>query len=126
MDRLFVYGTLRLGSTNAYAQKLASEAHHVGRGQIRGRLYRVTHYPALAEPQRGDDFVTGDVFEGISGELWRELDGYEGDEYVRESTEVLLESGESVTAFVYRYLPSTNQLKRIRSGDWHQPDRIES
>ncbi len=123
MDRLFVYGTLRLGSTNAYAQKLAGVARHLGVGKIAGRLFQVAHYPALLPPQTSDDLVIGDLFEGITAELWRELDNYEGDEYVREAVDVVLDSGELSAAFVYRYLPRPGHLKWIRSGDWNQPDR---
>jgi gamma-glutamylcyclotransferase (GGCT)/AIG2-like uncharacterized protein YtfP len=123
MSRLFVYGTLRLGSPNRYAQHLANTARHLGPAIIAGCLYRVTTYPALTLPATKQDYVKGDVFEGISTELWQALDEYEGEDYSRELATAELSNGQSVEAYVYRYLLPANALTPIRSGDWYQPDR---
>jgi gamma-glutamylcyclotransferase (GGCT)/AIG2-like uncharacterized protein YtfP len=125
-DRLFVYGTLRRGSNNYYAELLAKTARHLGEGAVSGRLYRVTLYPALVKAQAEHERVKGDLFEGITAELWALLDDYEGDEYAREIVDVTMADGGTLQAYVYRYVLSSESLEWIRSGDWNQPDRIES
>ncbi len=79
-----MYGTLRPGSNNQYAERLSKTACHIGSGTVSGRLYLVTHYPALAPAQSAEERVKGDVFEGITAELWQLLDEYEGEQYARE------------------------------------------
>src|SRR5580692_7203168 len=44
---LFVYGTLRKGSGNPHARRLAEHAEWAGPGRIPGRLYRLGRYPGL-------------------------------------------------------------------------------
>ena len=121
MDRLFVYGTLRPGSGNRFADELAKRANHIGQGTIKGRLYRVAHYPGLVTAQAEGERVRGDVFDGITPELWRMLDDYEGSDYAREVVAVRMEEGAIVEACVYRFLLRTEGLSWIRSGDWQQP-----
>ena len=118
MDRLFVYGTLRPGSQNEQARWLEKNARHSGTATISGRLYRVTHYPALAAPQSKEDRVKGDVFEDVTAEMLERLDEYEGAEYSREIAEVRMEDGRTLTAYFYRYALRTDQLEWIQSGDW--------
>jgi gamma-glutamylcyclotransferase (GGCT)/AIG2-like uncharacterized protein YtfP len=118
VDRLFVYGTLRLGSKNEHAERLAKSARHIGGATIGGRLYRVAYYPALARAQSNEDRVKGDVFEGVTAELLRWLDDYEGSEYVRQLAEVTMEDGQTLAAFFYCYALPTDQFEWIRSGDW--------
>jgi gamma-glutamylcyclotransferase (GGCT)/AIG2-like uncharacterized protein YtfP len=125
-DRLFVYGTLRRGSNNYYAELLAKTASHLGEGAVSGRLYRVTHYPALVKAKADHERVKGDLFEGITAELWALLDDYEGDAYSREIVDVTMEDGRALQSYVYRYALFSESLEWIRSGDWNQPDRIES
>jgi gamma-glutamylcyclotransferase (GGCT)/AIG2-like uncharacterized protein YtfP len=118
VDRLFVYGTLRLGSKNEQAERLAKTARHMGAATIRGRLYRVAHYPALAPALSEEDRVKGDVFEGVTAELLQWLDEYEGTEYERQVAEVTMQDGRTLAAFFYCYVLPTGQLEWIRSGDW--------
>ncbi len=120
VDRLFVYGTLRPGWKNEYAERLVKTARHMGVGAIRGRLYRVAHYPALAAPRCEEDWVKGDVFEGVTAELLRRLDEYEGGEYERGVGEVSMEDGRTLTAYFYCYVLPTGHLEWIPSGDWNR------
>ena len=125
MDKLFVYGTLRPGSKNEVAKYLERSARHMGSGQVAGRLYLVTHYPALGAPQHETEWIKGDLFEGINQELWQVLDKYEGEQYTREQTDVRMDNGEILAAYVFRYLLPTESLEWIRSGDWNRPDRTQ-
>ena len=116
---LFVYGTLRAGSKNEQAERLAKSARHIGVATISGRLYRVAHYPALAPPQSEKDRVKGDVFEGVTAEMLEWLDEYEGEEYSRQLAEVTMEDGRILTAYFYSYALPTSRLEWIPSGDWY-------
>ncbi len=118
MDRLFVYGTLRLGSANDHADALKQDARFLGHARILGRLFRVAHYPGLAAPAGKNEWVKGDVFEGVSPEMFQRLDDYEGAEYARRLAEVTLENGSTLAAYLYLYLPPTDGLDLIASGDW--------
>jgi gamma-glutamylcyclotransferase (GGCT)/AIG2-like uncharacterized protein YtfP len=119
LDRLFVYGTLRPGSDNEHATRLAQSARHIGAARIRGQLFRVLHYPALGPPQSEQDWVAGDVFEGITNHLLLQLDAYEGEEYIRHVAEITLDDGRTLAAYVYLYTLPVGRLIRIDSGDWN-------
>lgn len=103
-DRLFVYGSLRPGEKNAHL--LADIEGAWSRGSVRGHLRdggwgAGIGYPAIVLADDGD-VVEGDVF--TSPEIsawWKSLDDFEGDEYRRTRTEVLLEDGSSAEAYVY-------------------------
>jgi len=118
VDRLFVYGTLRLGCANEQARALAEGTRFLGHARIPGRLFRVAHYPGLIAPAFKNEWVTGDVFEGVSTEMFQRLDDYEGSEYARQLAEVTLENGGRIAAYLYLYLPATDGLELISSGDW--------
>jgi gamma-glutamylcyclotransferase (GGCT)/AIG2-like uncharacterized protein YtfP len=118
MDRLFVYGTLRPGARNEQAAWLAGSARHLGTGRIRGRLYRLAYYPALGSPLAEDDWVSGDLFAGVTAEMLHRLDQYEGSEYARELTDVTTPAGHIFPAYFYRFLMPVDALKWIPSGDW--------
>ncbi len=110
MDRLFVYGTLRPGSKNQYAERLAQTAQHIGLASMSGRLYWAGEYLALVPSQSKEDRVSGDVFEGVTAELFEWLDEYEGKEYARRVGEVTMEDGRTLTSYFYCYaLPSEMQ-----------------
>jgi gamma-glutamylcyclotransferase (GGCT)/AIG2-like uncharacterized protein YtfP len=121
MHRLFVYGTLRRGCDNPWAQSLQQASEYEGPGTIAGSLYRIAGYPGWVLPE-GDE-PGGEVH----GELWRPrdfapliaaLDAYEGPEYQRELHPVRTASGQVLEAWVYRFVGSTEGKARIPSGDW--------
>jgi gamma-glutamylcyclotransferase (GGCT)/AIG2-like uncharacterized protein YtfP len=118
LNRLFVYGTLRLGSSNEHADRLRETARYLGAARIRGQLFRVLHYPALGPPQLEQDWVLGDLFEAITDDLMQQLDDYEGAEYTRHVAEVMLDDGGKLAAYVYLYALPTAGLTRIESGVW--------
>lgn len=104
-ESLFVYGTLRRGSTRGgYAARLEAEATWLGTAQVRGSLYQVNpDYPGLAEPQSDNDWITGEVWEFANPALWAALDQYEGAEYVRVRRPITMANGEPREAWVYLY-----------------------
>lgn len=98
MRLLFVYGTLRRGSANVYAQRLEAEAEWLGPASLRGSLIRIGAHVALVD---GDGAVEGEVWQ-VPDSLWPLLDDYEGPDYERGESEVTLRSGAPVRAQVYR------------------------
>jgi gamma-glutamylcyclotransferase (GGCT)/AIG2-like uncharacterized protein YtfP len=114
-----VYGTLRRGSQNAYALALAENARFISHARIRGRLYRVAHYPGLVSPQSENDWVTGDIFERVNSKMFEQLDDYEGDDYVRQLSQVTMENGQLTSVYVYLYQKAITDLEWIQSGDWN-------
>lgn len=122
-----MYGTLRLGSPNEYATWLAQYAKHAGYGLVRGRLYRVAYYPALGPALSEDDWVKGDLFDNVSGEVLERLDDYEGTDYTRELMEITMDSGGLIQqAFAYRWSRSIDALQWLPSGDWNSLTRQSS
>jgi|SRR6516165_437885 len=106
---LFVYGTLRKGSSHPMAVFLARQARFVGEGKTRGRLLDLGSYPGMVEAASSDDWVDGDVFELIDAEsTLAALDRYEGCDranplYERRHTLVTLSTGVELAAWYYHY-----------------------
>lgn len=99
MGLLFVYGTLRRGSPNAYAQRLEADAKWMGAAEIRGIVIAVGEHKGLRD---GEGIVAGEAWD-IPESLWPMLDDYEGPDYRRVEREITLRpSGERVPAQVYQ------------------------
>lgn len=116
-ELVFVYGTLRRGASNHFRMQ---SSEFVTAGSVRGQLFRVTWYPALL--CGGTDLVKGEFYRA-SSRLLSELDEFEGCEYRRVKTVVLLEDGTSEQAWVWEWLGNTNKLVRVLSGDWLLEER---
>ncbi len=101
---LFVYGTLQPGGVNEHV--LATIEGSWQPGSVRGRLldegWGASHgCPGIVLEADGPE-VNGFLFSSAALPAhWPELDRFEGEEYVRVVTNVLLESGETVTAEIY-------------------------
>lgn len=102
--RLFVYGTLAPGQSNAHV--LADVPGYWQPAQVRGTVHDVTWGPAagylglVLDAQGG--VVQGQVF--TSDELpahWERLDAFEGAGYARVTVQATLADGSAVEAFVY-------------------------
>ena len=86
-DLLFVYGTLRSGFDNPYAQLLRARSVFVGKAAVRGTVRETGQYPAFMPGPDGE----------VAGELYRletpvatlaTLDDYEGEAYERVIVDV--------------------------------------
>ncbi|MBI5262691.1 MAG: gamma-glutamylcyclotransferase [Bradyrhizobium sp.] len=124
-DRLFVYGTLMRGFDNPMAKLLTANADLLGPATCRGRLYRVTYYPALVLSDDATEAVHGELFRlRARDELLGELDMYEAcgegfaepTEYLRKLVTVTLDRGEISEAWTYVYNWPVTELPRIESG----------
>jgi gamma-glutamylcyclotransferase (GGCT)/AIG2-like uncharacterized protein YtfP len=123
-DNLFVYGTLMRGFDHPVAQLLSRSADFIGEARCRGRLYLVTHYPALVLSDDPAEIVFGELFRlRAPQELLREFDMYEAcgegfaepTEYIRQMLSVTLEDG-TAEAWTYVYNWPVAHLTRIMSG----------
>lgn len=103
-NRLFVYGTLAPGRSNAHV--LADVPGTWQPAHVRGTVHHVTWGPAAGYPglvlgeNAGE--TQGQVF--TSDELpahWARLDDFEGDGYTRVAVTATLDSGATVQAFTY-------------------------
>src|SRR6195256_5771340 len=124
LDRLFVYGTLMRGFDHPMAQLLSRSADLIGEARCQGRLYRVTHYPALVLSGDPADVVFGELYRlRAPDELLRAFDMYEAcgegfaaaTEYVRQRLSVTLKGG-ATEAWTYLYNWPVAHLPRIASG----------
>jgi gamma-glutamylcyclotransferase (GGCT)/AIG2-like uncharacterized protein YtfP len=127
-NSLFVYGSLRSGFRSPAYEYISRYFNLIGPGKIRGKLYDMGEYPA-AVPTQEDRFIVGELY-GIKNEgefSWAmgQLDDYEGviieaDEvrlYRRETTEVVCNSDEIITAWVYWYNGEVEGKPYLESGD---------
>lgn len=118
-EHLWVYGTLRYGCRNSYADFLRRSARYLGVAAVQARLYRIDWYPGIVLMATDNEQVAGDLFEVRDPTVLTELDRYEGsDEYRRVKTEAMLASGQRVQCWVYEYILPVDESQRIASGDW--------
>ena len=114
---LFVYGTLRRGWDNPYAERLDRESTYSGSAKVNGKLYRIDWYCGVV--LGGQDWVIGDVFAGVSQDTLAELDHYEGpDEFHRVEVEAHVPNGERVSCWIYAYVGPVEKRNRIESGEF--------
>ena len=130
--RIFVYGTLRQGYKNPFAERLRGVAKFLGMATMRGELYLCTRgpfpYPAACYLPHAESQVVGEVYEFASGsEILGELDRYEGvgpgfpvpHEYERTVVSVLCDS-RPCEAWCYLANHPVTPGNRIPSGDFTQ------
>lgn len=124
-DRLFVYGTLKRSHGHPMHRLLAEGATFIGPASTRGRLYRVSWYPALVDSSDPDDQVRGELYRMHDPvRLLPRLDEYEGipspptpdDEYTRSRMTVTMEDGTRSEAWGYFFNHSVDDAFRIPSG----------
>lgn len=125
MEDLFVYGSLRLGFWN-FNKVLKHRISNVQKGTIKGTLYQLPEgYPvALA----GNGIIHGEVFTLSKTNTLKNIDLLEGyiesdpnSLYTREKLPVLLENGDTLDCWFYKYINERYALtkgKRIAHGDW--------
>ena len=104
VQRLFIYGSLQPGGPNEHLLTAIGGEWEPAfvTGKLVGRGWGATMgYPGLVLDAAGTK-VHGQVFSSSKlNASWDYLDEFEGDEYNRVITEVTLDSGERVQAYVY-------------------------
>lgn len=129
---LFVYGTLMRDYGGEWSGRLAQMGECLGRGTVAGRLYMVSWYPGLVEPDGDGQRVAGEVWRlADPGAAWPVLDEYEGvipgapdvSRYRREAVEVVMDDGSATTCQTYILNYPVDDLELIPSGDFRDVPR---
>jgi len=126
LERLFVYGTLKRESSLPLAQELNRSATFEGEARFNGRLYLVSHYPAVVPSDRPEEWVHGELFVVRDPGFLVTLDRYEEcapedvqpTEFRRLAQTVVNSRGESLKAWMYIYNRPVTDLRRIASGQF--------
>jgi len=125
---LFVYGSLRQGFNHAAYNYITQYFEPRGMGKARGKLYDLGEYPA-ARPDSDSFHVVGELYSIREADEFEyaiaQLDDYEGvapeyDQqswYSREVTDILMENGEVVQAWIYWYTGDIAGKPVVESGD---------
>ena len=125
LSRLFVYGTLRRGGERHCLLERRG-AVYVGKGSVAGELYDLGAYLGALKSKSESARVVGEVYQLPNPTpALRSLDEYEGvfDSsaailYSREITQVTLENGERLDAWIYWLSRAPQRMRRIQSGDY--------
>lgn len=126
-EYIFVYGSLRRGSSSPVRGVLDNYAEYVGEATFRGNLFEIDWYPGVVPSKDENDIVYGEIYKMIDSEkVLSELDRYEGcspanskpHAFVRKERIVKLKEGKELNAWIYLYNQSTSGKKRIPSGDF--------
>lgn len=122
---VFVYGTLRRGSTHNHL--MTAVATYYMQATVTGQLFDIGAYPGLVMNPTTHHKVIGEVYRMKRGKIALAfLDDYEGcsarfaypHEYVRQRAEVKLDNGRVISAWVYVYNASVNNKPEVKSGDY--------
>jgi gamma-glutamylcyclotransferase (GGCT)/AIG2-like uncharacterized protein YtfP len=113
---LFVYGTLRQGSDNQFAQLLSQRGQFIGAARVQGRLYDFGRYPGAKRTDQAGETILGEIFYlEEPGPILAILDEYEGAEFER----AMVSTASTIDCWIYWYVgAATGRL--IPSGDWLQ------
>jgi gamma-glutamylcyclotransferase (GGCT)/AIG2-like uncharacterized protein YtfP len=119
-ERVFVYGTLRRGASNAWRM---AGGEWLGAATVRGMLYRVSWYPALVLDATAGE-VAGELWR-VSAELLRALDRFEGvsaqeagAEYRRVRAWVRVDDGREEAVWLWEWAAGVAGLAVVAGGDW--------
>ncbi len=125
---LFVYGSLRQGFQNPAYEYISRYFTFVSHAKAKGKLYNLGSFPA-AQPTKDEAYIIGELYQVTNPAEFNwaiaQIDDYEGlvvevgetPLYRREKTDVLLEDGSTVSAWVYWYNGDTSGKPVIPSGD---------
>lgn len=118
---LFVYGTLRSQMNDPLHRLLEQRAVLIGFGTFRGKLFDLGRYPGVVPSRVSTDRVVGEVYQLTTSQAALGiLDQYEGHRFRRKRVSISLDSGQTLTCWIYLYRGSVRHRKLIPSGDYVQ------
>ena len=117
-DYLFIYGTLRKKAGHPIHRTLEEGGRFVGEATFQGRLYDLGSHPGAVPSENSRDIVTGELYAVMRPDILRKLDGYEGGEYRRERHRIGLAGANSIEAWIYIFVASTDGARLVPSGDY--------
>ena len=108
MEYIFIYGLFR-DSANG----LLNDAIFCDKAFVYGNIYMVNEfYPGFIR-KNCDHKVYGDIYL-IDPNIFKDLDEFEGDEYIRKK--IFTSIGEEVWIYEYKY--DVSKFEEIKNGDW--------
>lgn len=125
-EYLFVYGTLRRGQP-LHPHLDPPRARFVGEGRIVGRLFDLGEYPVATPDPKRFSTVRGEIHELFDPKATLDaLDDIEGFDakrperslFERRETQVTLEAGGTLRAWVYFYRQPLLEATEIPDGDF--------
>jgi gamma-glutamylcyclotransferase (GGCT)/AIG2-like uncharacterized protein YtfP len=129
-EALFLYGTLLPGLEPPPLTSLVASLEPLGPATIPGRLYDFGAYPGAVFDAAADTRVCGDAFElpPTAPDLLVDFDLYEGFNpdapetslFRRVERTVTLESGKTLTCWVYEYAGDVGSAALIRRGNYRR------
>lgn len=133
-EHVFFYGTLMTPFNRPGRQRVDPFMSLAGRGTIHAALFDLGIYPA-AVPAADDSRVWGEVYElhdppAVLAVL-DDIEGYRPSEperslYIRVLSEVTLDHGRTIQAWVYFYNAPLGRAERIVSGDYLEHLRVRA
>jgi predicted GNAT family N-acyltransferase/gamma-glutamylcyclotransferase (GGCT)/AIG2-like uncharacterized protein YtfP len=116
---LFVYGTLRRKANRPIHQRILKEWRFRSGGMFRGRLYHLGRFTGAIPSSQRCDRVIGEIYRiGENRKTFELLDEYEGSHFRRTRQPVVLDSGETIPAWIYLYVGPMHSAKLIPNGDY--------
>lgn len=115
-ELLFVYGSLRRGFA---AQSLMRRvgARYLCEASARGRLFSLGEFLGAMKAPRASGLVPGELYYlPNASRALKPLDRYEGSRYKREVTQVELQSGKRVQAWIYWLKQATASRNQSEGG----------
>ena len=115
-ELLFVYGSLRQGFR---AEGLIRRAggRYLGKASVRGRRFNLGEFPGAVKATGTPQRVLGELYAlPYALRALKSLDRYEGTLYKREVTEVELQSGRRVRAWIYWLKRLPGSRRQIEGG----------
>jgi gamma-glutamylcyclotransferase (GGCT)/AIG2-like uncharacterized protein YtfP len=107
MDYLFVYGVFRDSAKN-----LLGDNTYCGRSYVIGTIYKVNEfYPGFVSNNKNKTW--GDIYL-IDPITFKDLDIFEGDEYIRRK----IKTSNDLECWIYEYKYDISNFKEIKGGDW--------
>src|SRR5262245_60266821 len=101
---LFVYSTLRSQMNDPLHHLLEQRAVLIGFGTFRGKLFGLGRYPGVVPSRISTDRVIGEIYQlSTSQAALGILDQYEGHRFRRKRVSISLDSGQTVTCWIYLY-----------------------
>ena len=119
VDYLFAYGTLRKNYNLKLKDKVADELTYIGQAKVAATLFDIGKYPGAIRETNNKNEIIGDVFVlNDAIKVFKILDEYEGNEFLRKKSVVKLRSGKSINAWIYWYNQSPSGKQRIPYKDY--------
>ncbi len=118
----FAYGTLMCEDI---MEEVSGRRLSCMPGALRGyrrRSVRGEHFPALVLDEEG--YVEGIVYRNLRSSVWKRLDRFEGDMYIRQVVQIELNDGTALPAATYMWKPQF--LDDLEESNWSFADFLRN